>query len=73
MVRDITRFYTREAGVRGLDRELAKIARTVVKAPMVGCSAETLMFRCCAWLMTLTSSTCSTVTSTKVKSSSRAP
>src|SRR6187549_840991 len=31
-LRDITRYYTREAGVRGFDRELAKISRKVVKA-----------------------------------------
>jgi ATP-dependent Lon protease len=31
-LRDITRYYTREAGVRGFDRELAKITRKVIKA-----------------------------------------
>ncbi|BCD98079.1 endopeptidase La [Marinagarivorans cellulosilyticus] len=29
-VRDVIRFYTREAGVRGLDREMAKLCRKVV-------------------------------------------
>lgn len=29
-IRDVIRFYTREAGVRGLDREMAKICRRVV-------------------------------------------
>jgi ATP-dependent Lon protease len=31
-LRDITHYYTREAGVRGMDREIAKICRKVVKA-----------------------------------------
>lgn len=31
-IRDLVRYYTREAGVRGLEREVAKLCRKVVKA-----------------------------------------
>jgi ATP-dependent Lon protease len=35
-VRDVVRFYTREAGVRSLERELSKICRKVVKGLQLG-------------------------------------
>ncbi|MCB6183101.1 endopeptidase La [Leeia sp. TBRC 13508] len=34
-VRDIVRYYTREAGVRSLEREISKVARKVVKARLL--------------------------------------
>jgi len=42
-IRDILRYYTREAGVRGLDRELSKICRKVVKALLLKGRASKVM------------------------------
>ncbi len=39
-IRDIVRYYTREAGVRGLEREIAKICRKVVKQVLESKSVE---------------------------------
>jgi len=39
-VRDIVRYYTREAGVRSLDREISKICRKVVKELLTGSKAK---------------------------------
>ncbi len=39
-VREIVRYYTREAGVRGLEREIAKVCRKVVKENTVNHTTE---------------------------------
>jgi len=45
-IRDIIRYYTREAGVRSLDREIAKICRKVVTQHVKDKSQETAVVEC---------------------------
>ncbi|MCQ3830545.1 endopeptidase La [Microbulbifer elongatus] len=44
-VRDVVRYYTREAGVRGLDREMAKICRKVVTEHVRNATTEKVVIK----------------------------